>query len=501
MVAVLDALLEGFQIIGPDWRYLHLNAAAGRHGKRAPAELIGRTMMECYPGIENTEVFALLRRCLEERTSHTMENAFTYPDGSVGHFELRIEPIPQGVCVLSIDVSARKQAEERLRHAQRMEAVGQLAAGIAHDFNNLLTAMLGQGEIALDRPEGPTREDVETILVAARSSAQLTRQLLAYGRRTVVVREVIDPAAVVRGIERLIRGSLVSRIELRVDAPEGLGRVEADRSQIEQILMNLVVNARDAIPAEGRIAVQLTVADLEEDYVREHAGASVGRHLVLSVSDTGMGMDAATRARIFEPFFTTKERGRGTGLGLATVYGIVKQHGGNIWVYSEPGKGTTFKVYLPATDRPAIPAAAAPLQIEHVPSRPTGLSMQTVLMVEDDEILRRLMQTILTSAGYQPLVATRGDEAIKLWNEHQSAVALLITDVMVPGVQGPEIIRTLRSQRPDLPVICTSGYSDSDLTSRGAMPDGVVFIEKPFSPRVLKQQVQTLLAGAQSSGK
>jgi signal transduction histidine kinase/CheY-like chemotaxis protein len=497
MVAVLDALLEGFQIIGPDWRYLHVNAAAGRHNKRAPAELLGRTMMECYPGIENSEVFALLRRCMEGRTPGSMETAFTFPDGSVGHFEVRVEPIPQGICALSIDVTARRhaelaraQAEERLRHAQRMEAVGQLAAGIAHDFNNLLTAMLGQGEIALDRPGGPTREDLETILAAARSSAQLTRQLLAYGRRTVLLREVIDPADVVQGIERLIRSSLVSRIELRVDAPRGQGRVEADRSQMEQILMNLVVNARDAIPTEGRIVVQLSAADLDEDYVRQHAGAGVGRHMVLSVSDTGIGMDAATRARIFEPFFTTKERGRGTGLGLATVYGIVKQHRGNIWVYSEPGKGTTFKVYLPATDRPAIPAPApAPRHIERAPSR------HTVLMVEDDEILGRLLTLVLTGAGYQLLMATRGDDAIKVWNEHHGEVALLITDVMVPGVQGPELIRHLRSQRPDLPVICTSGYSDSELTSRGSMPDGVVFIEKPYSMKGITQQVDAMLAG------
>src|SRR5438874_3192430 len=242
MVGVLDAVLEGFQIIGPDWRYLHLNAAAASHGRRPAGELLGRTMMECYPGIENSDLFVLLRRCMSERSSHTLENAFTFPDGLVGHFELRIEPVPQGVCVLSIDVSARKQAEERLRHAQRMEAVGQLAAGIAHDFNNLLTAMLGQGEIALDRPGGPSREDLEIILAATRSSAQLTRQLLAYGRRTVLVREVIDPAEVVLGMERLLRSSIDARIDLRVEAPRGLGRVEADRSQLEQILMNLVIN-------------------------------------------------------------------------------------------------------------------------------------------------------------------------------------------------------------------------------------------------------------------
>jgi signal transduction histidine kinase len=499
LVSIVDALLEGLQVIGPDWRYLHVNEAAARHGRTNKEALLGRTMMECFPGIETTEVFALLRRSLVERSSHVLENVFTFPDGSTGTFELRIEPVAQGVCILSVDVTARKeaeqarlQAEERLRHAQRMEAIGQLAAGIAHDFNNLLTVMLAQGETALERPEGPSREDVETMIQAVRSSADLTRQMLAYGRRSVLMPEVLDLAEVVHGFERILRGSIDARIELRVDMPPGLGRVEADRSQLEQILLNLVVNARDAIPGTGRITVGLASADLDEDYVRLHPGTRPGPHLVLVVTDTGAGMDAATRARIFEPFFTTKELGRGTGLGLATVYGIVKQHGGDVWVYSEPGRGTTFKVYLPATTRTAEAVAPSP-------QRPTAPppAQTTLLLAEDDPMLRRLLTSMLSSAGYQLLVAARGDDALRLWDEHHGIIALVITDVMMPGMPGPDLVRRMRERRPDLPVICTSGYSDAHLAERGSLLDNVVFIEKPFTPKVLRQQVAALLPQAE----
>ena len=227
---------------------------------------------------------------------------------------------------------------------------------------------------------------------------------------------------------------------------------------------------------------------LDEDYARVHPGVQPGRHALLSVSDSGAGMDEASRARIFEPFFTTKERGRGTGLGLATVYGIVKQHGGDVWVYSEPGKGATFKVYLPTTARAVEPAAAqAP---ERKPAAPV---YATILVAEDDPMLQRLLSGVLSGAGYQVLMAARGDEALRLWEEHHAAIALLITDVTMPGLTGPELIHRVRGRRPDLPVICTSGYSDAHLAERGALLENVVFIEKPFTPRVLREQVRALL--------
>jgi PAS domain S-box-containing protein len=500
-VAILDGILEGFQVVAPDLRYLHVNDAAARHGRSTKEALLGRTMMECYPGIEQSEVFALIQRSLADRSSHTLENAFTFPDGSVGHFELRIEPVPQGVCVLSIDITARKhaeaaraQVEARLRHAERMEMVGQLAAGIAHDFNNHLTIILGLAELSLRRPAGPTRGDVETLLVSARSSAELTRQLLTYGRGTIVARQVVDLADVVRGLDRILQSSLGERIELSLDTPAGVPPVEADRSQLEQILMNLVLNARDAIEGEGRITVSLARAELDDAHVREHPGARPGPHAVLIVTDTGAGMDEATRAHIFEPFFTTKERGQGTGLGLSTVYGIVRQHGGTVWVYSELGKGTTFKVYLPAAERVAAPSVPAPAPPLPAPSRPaTTTAGATILVVDDAPLLRKLIEALCTTAGYRVLVAARAEEALALWDEHEAGIALLITDVVMPGLGGAGLIDRLRSRRPGLPVICTSGYSSADLVARGALPANVAFVEKPFTAKALLGEIEALL--------
>lgn len=481
-------MLEGFQVLDPELRYLHLNDTAARHGRRTKEELIGRLMAECYPGVEATPLYAAMQRALTSRTPEVLENAFTFPDGSVGHFELRLEPVPAGLCVLSIDISDRKAAEERLRHAQRMEAVGQLAAGIAHDFNNLITVMLGQGELALARPLGVAREDVEILLAAARTSADLTRQLLAYGRRSVVHREVVDVPRVLATLEPLLQRTLPSNVSFSMDAEPRVHAL-ADRSQVEQVLMNLVVNARDAMPRGGLLSVSVVAATLEAPAPVVTSGAlAAGRYAVLAVTDTGTGMSPETRARIFEPFYTTKARGVGTGLGLATVYGIVKQHGGTILVESTLGQGTTFRVYLPSTDR-AVAVDEPPPPSSAVP--PSG--ERVVLVVEDTPMIRSLMNAVLTRAGYEVLLAKSGADALALWTERRGAVALLITDVMMPGMSGPELIAQLREMQPTLPVICTSGYSDDQLTGRDALPAAVVFLEKPFSGSALVQRVTELL--------
>jgi PAS domain S-box-containing protein len=499
-VSILDAMLEGFQIVDPELRYIHLNETAAQHGRSTKEALLGRTMMECYPGIEHTEVFALIRSCVEERTSHLLENDFTYPDGSVGHFELRIQPVPQGASILSIDVTERKlaqsalaKAEERLHHAQRMEAVGSLAAGLAHDFNNLLTVILAEGERALSRTDGATGSHIEAMVAAARASADLTRQLLAYGRRTLLDRRAIDLSDVVRGLDPLLRPSLEPRIGLHLDAPRELACVEADRSQVEQIIMNLVLNARDACDGPGRVTVALSRTVLDAEHARVHPGATPGPHAVLTVADTGKGMDEETVARVFEPFFTTKERGRGTGLGLATVYGIVKQHGGNIWVYSELGVGTTFKIYLPATDCAHVEQPRSDPPPEAVASGRPATGRPTVLVADDAEIMRKLIEVILSGAGYRVLVAASGGEALEIWDREGDSVALLLTDATMPGMSGAELIARLRERRADLPIVCTSGYRGRDLAERGALPAGVAFVEKPFSPRVLLECIAASL--------
>jgi signal transduction histidine kinase len=496
LAEVLDSILEGIQVLGPDWRYLHVNDVAAQHGRSTKQALIGRTIQQCYPGIETTAVFAAMQRCMQDRTAHVMENEFTFPDGSRGHFELRIAPVPQGICVLSIDVTARKEAEagrrkaeERLLHAQRMEAIGLLASGIAHDFNNLLTVILGQGEIALTRDEGPRTEDVETLVLAARSAAGLTRQLLAYGRRSVQTREVVNLAFVIADLETILQRTLDDRIELVLDTDKPVATVEVDRTQLEQIVMNLVLNARDSIPGRGRITVALDTADFDSDYVLAHPDANLGPHSVLVVSDTGVGMDAATQARIFEPFFTTKVRGSGSGLGLSSVYGIVKQHGGSIVVRSAPGSGSTFLIHLPCATARATPEPERPPR--HQP-RAKG-QPATILVVDDRPEIGQLMQMMLTLDSHRVLLAQSGEQALSLWREHRPAIDLLITDSRMPGMSGSDLIHRVRQDDPELPVLCTSAQTEQDLADGGGLVASVSFLEKPFTRTQLRTIVHQML--------
>ena len=496
---LLDSLHEGLQVVDHEFRYVYANDAAARHGRKQSSELIGRTMMECYPGVEQTEMFALLGCCLRERSAHVLENEFRFADGTSAFFELRVEPVPQGACVLSIDVSERKrveaslrESEERLRHAERMEAVGLLAAGISHDFNNLLSVILGHAEHALTRAEGPRREDLEGVMAAAGRSAALTRQLLAYGRRQVMRSEVVDVARLITGLETILRRTLDADVQLSLRIAEQVGTVEVDPSKLEQVIMNLVLNARDALPRGGTITLAVDQVELDADYVQRHPGMQPGPHIRLSVSDTGVGMDAETLARIFEPFFTTKAQGKGTGLGLATVYGIVKQSGGDIWVYSEIGHGTTFKVYLPRSTRAAPPPAPrAPVPIASAPAPSTAL----VLVAEDDDLLRTLAEDTLVAAGYRVLVAASGDEALRLC-ESQRPITLLITDVVMPGLRGPELIVAARKTRPTLKVLCTSGYAVAALEEQRELPVDVTFLEKPYLPSALVTTVRQILGSS-----
>jgi two-component system, cell cycle sensor histidine kinase and response regulator CckA len=498
--SMLDSILEGFQIVDEDLRYVFVNSTAARHGRTTREALLGRTMQECYPGIEDTEVAKRIRVCLDKGISSTLENEFQFPDGTIGFFELRIERVPRGACILSIDISEKKQAEaaqkraeERLQQAQKMEAVGQLAASIAHDFNNLITIVQGQGELALTRAEGPRREDVEQMLSAVRSASELTRQLLTFGRRTVVQRTEVDVDQMVRAFAPILEHALrteTKQIQLEIEASAS-HHVLADRHQLEQVLLNLVLNARDAIRERGCVRVCVREERLDTLSVVAYPGMRPGRQVVLCVQDDGEGMDAETAQRVFEPFFTTKERGRGTGLGLSTVYGIVKQHDGHVWLYTEPNRGTTFKVYLPRVQEPQPEIRPQPpLKSDAVEAR------RCILVAEDAPLLRKLLHAVLESAGHEALMATTGTEALALFAERPERVDLLITDVMLPGMSGPELVAKARALRPELPVICTSGYSDLHLAGQRALPDGVLFVEKPFSPKQLLEKVSSLLRGS-----
>ncbi len=386
---------------------------------------------------------------------------------------------------------ALRQSQEQLRQSQKMEAIVQLAGGIAHDFNNLLTVITGYSELMLQTlaADDLHRGNIEQIRQAGERAAALTRQLLAFSRKQVLAPTVLDLNAVVTNMDSMLRRVIGEDIELvSVPAP-GLGRVQADQGQLEQVIVNLAVNARDAMPQGGRLTIETANVELDDAYARRHVSVKPGPYVMLAVSDTGCGMDAETQSRIFEPFFTSKERGKGTGLGLATVYGIVKQSGGNVWVYSEPGQGATFKIYLPRIEETVmtVEPESAPLQA------PRG--SETVLLVEDEEGVRTLVRTILQTNGYTVLEARHGKEAFFISGRHEGPIHLMVTDVVMPGMSGQELADRLKSSRPDMKVLFLSGYTDEAVVRHGVLKPGTAFLQKPFTPGRLARKARLVLDG------
>jgi PAS domain S-box-containing protein len=395
-------------------------------------------------------------------------------------------PVMEGMIV---DITDRKQLENQLQQSRRMEAVGRLAGGIAHDFNNLLTIIKGYAEMALNRPGNSPQltADVQQIGNAAERASTLIRQLLAFSRKQVLQPKSLDLNASVEGLDKLLSRLMGEDIQMTTEYGKNLGTVKADPSQIEQVIMNLVVNARDAMPNGGRLTIETSNVELDANYARDHVSVKPGRYVMLAVSDTGVGMEPETLAHIFEPFYTTKDGGRGTGLGLSTVYGIVKQSGGYIWVYSEPGKGTTFKVYLPRVEEVVAPASAATEQ----PADRRGT--ETVLLVEDEEAVRELTRTILAQDGYSVLVAKNAEHAEQLAGNGSTEIHLLLTDVVMPGVSGRDLARRITGRNPRTRVLFMSGYTDSVIAHGGVLESGVAFLQKPFTPRGLRQKVREVL--------
>ncbi len=385
------------------------------------------------------------------------------------------------------DVTEGRQLEEQLRQTLKMEAIGQLAGGVAHDFNNLLTIISGYGQMLEEKVSPEDREYLVEILKASDRAATLTRQLLAFSRRQILAPQVLNLDEIVVNMEKMLKRLIGEHIELATVLAPNLGRVKADAGQIEQVILNLCVNARDAMPEGGKITIETANVDLDEAYSRTHSTVVPGRYVMVAVSDTGHGMDSETLSHIFEPFFTTKEKGKGTGLGLSTVYGIVKQSAGNIWVYSEIGRGSTFKVYLPRVQEAATAAAAAA-------SAPESISgTETVLLVEDEVAVRSLVRETLHAYGYNVLEAQGATHAMVICEQHTGPIHLLLTDVVMPQMSGKELAKQLALVHANAEVLFMSGYTDNAIVRHGVLDGNTNFLQKPFTPKALATKVREVL--------
>lgn len=474
-----------------DLRFTSSVGAGLEHLGLKPNQMVGSTIYD-YFRTEDPEfpVIVAHRRALAgEATSYEIE-------WQNRDFESHVQPLRDaegevvGVIGVALDITDRRHLADQLRQSQKMQAVGQLAGGVAHDFNNLLMVVKGHAEILLNRIQSgsPLHNNAEQIDKAADRAASLTRQLLAFSRMQVLQARVLDLNEVVGGMTKMFSRVIGENIELTFVPGSRLGRVKADPGQIEQVLLNLVVNARDAMETGGRITIETSNVQLDRDYCAKHHNIEPGPWVMLTVTDTGCGMDAKTQTRIFEPFFTTKAQGKGTGLGLATVYGVVKQSGGFIYVYSEVGHGTTFKVYLPQVvadvdkDVAEKPAAA-----------PSG--SETILFVEDEESVRELVREYLMGTGYRVLEACDGVQALEIAAAHKGAIDILVTDVVMPRLSGRELASRIAAVRPNVKVLFISGYTDDSIFRHGVLEGGVAYLQKPFNLKAIAQKIREVLDG------
>ena len=490
--AIIQSSPLAIYTLGRAGAVLTWNAAAERlYGWRAD-EVLGRQL----PTSPEGEHLMLRDQVFGGQAITGLEVARRRKDGSAITINLSLAPLHGpggtvvGVLAIAADLTALRQLEVHYRQSQKVEAVGQLAGGIAHDFNNILTAILSTTQLLLRELPRDTaagaRRDVEEIATSARRAAGLTRQLLAFSRRQVLELKALDLNALVRDQERMLRRLIAAHVELRTELARDLGTVRADGGQIEQVLMNLVVNARDALPLGGVITVATANVDVDRPHVHEHVPIAAGRYVQLTVSDTGIGMDANTKAHLFEPFFTTKEPGKGTGLGLATVYGIVKQSGGYIWAESAPNEGATFRIYLPRAED-AVP------EPEMQVMSPSLDGKETLLLVEDQADVLRVMRRGLEALGYTVLAAKGGPEALSLAARHDGTIDLLVTDVVMPGMNGRDLALGLAATRPDMKVLYVSGYPDQSIVHQGLLAPGLAFLQKPFAPDALARKIRDVL--------
>ncbi len=475
------------------------NPAAERLFGYSAEEVLGKSLLMLFPPDRMNEERQILERIEKgERVEH-FESVRIRKDGRPVQVDLTISPMRNregritGASKIARDISAQKEAEEalrkseeQLRQSQKMEAVGQLAGGVAHDFNNLLGVILGCAELISECADLiQVRKRAEEIQKAGQRAADLTRQLLAFSRKQMLEPKIIDLNAKVSKMTDMLARLVGEDVEIRTSLPANLGKVRADPSQIEQILMNLVVNAREAMPNGGNITIETENVKLDEAYAGSHTSVLPGSYVMIAVSDSGMGMDAEISAHIFEPFFTTKANG--TGLGLATVYGAVKQSGGNIWVYSEPGKGTTFKIYLPRVDGAVDGSGGA----QRSAATPEGT--ETILLVEDSASLRDVTKEFLQIAGYNVVEAKDGKDALRVARMHEERIHLLLTDVVMPGMGGRELANEIKQIHPETRILFMSGYTSNAIVHRGVLDEELSLLTKPFTRSGLTQKVREML--------
>jgi two-component system cell cycle sensor histidine kinase/response regulator CckA len=490
---VVEGGAEAIAVIA-EGKVLFANRRAGELAGLPPEELLGREAVD-FVHPEDRElvrrtVAALLRG---ERAAEALE--FRAIDASGKEHWVEVRPSAalwegkEGVIVFLTDVSERKRLEEQYRQAQKMEGIGRLAGGMAHDFNNILTAIIGYASFALEElgEAHPAAPDIREILANAGRASELTRRLLALSRRTMLSPRALDLNELVLSLHRTLRRLLGEDIELVTLPGENLWAVRADPAQMEQVVLNLVVNARDAMPSGGKLTIETANVELDADYARGHLGVEPGQYVLLAVSDTGIGMSEEVKSHLFEPFFTTKEVGKGTGLGLATVYGIVKQHGGHIYVYSELGRGTTFKIYLPRH------YGEAELLGRRDEEGFVPRGSETVLVVEDEPAVRVVEVRVLREQGYRVLEAANGVEAMRVALAHPGPIHLLVTDVVMPQMSGRELAERLRRIVPQLRVLYLSGYTDNAIVHHGVLDEGVAFLQKPFTASALARKVREVL--------
>ena len=502
-----------FQLLfeyAPDAIYLHelvgclinMNRAGEELTGYSRDELRGRRLLES--GLLRPQEIPRAAEILSRNARHeeTGPDEFTImkQNGQLAVAEIRTFPVNMRgqtlIMAIARDITQRKrserekeQLEEQLRQAQKMESIGRLAGGIAHDFNNLLTGIIGYAELGMlqQKSRGHQIAELQEIISSGHRAAELTRQLLAFSRKQVLAPTTLNLNEIVTRLERMLDRMIGEDILIVTHLDPAISSVRADPVQMEQMLMNLAVNARDAMPDGGRLTFETGNALLDEEYARTHPGVQPGPYVMLSISDTGQGMSADVQSHIFEPFFTTKEKGKGTGLGLSTVYGIVNQHGGHLWLYSDPGHGTIFKIYLPAVDAPSDQRTFPPDTGEE------RRGTETVLLVEDQETVRKLVGSILTEYGYDVLPAPNAREAVRIANAHPTPIHLLLTDVIMPELNGKELAQQLAARHPHMHVIYMSGYTDDVIVHHGMLEPGTDFLQKPLTVHALTQKVRDVL--------